>query len=1347
MQIDRHNLDEAFTSFARKGSGVVIGSPGVGKTYLLKQFSDKQADHNELCLYLPIDKLGVTNEKDLREALNIQVEFIDFLRQESEAVSKTGILILDAFDAARSEDAQRFFLDLTRRSIAKLEGYWTVIVSVRTYDAKKSQELQDIFPRTLNSNIPREYQLFDVHCRHFAIPPLSSEERDQAVRSIENLDMVFTNSSEGFKDLLLIPFNLWLVQKILTQDPDVNELSAVESDIQLLGLFWKYRVSSGWLSDERVVFLSRVTRKMVDQPSLSIRTDEVYEVGGIETWNSLMTAEVLIYASSAQRITYGHNILFDYAVSILLIEDDASKLLEFLSEDPSRPLFLRPSVSFYLTRQWHESPILFWDIFWRMLTNADLHIRLFARLLSPTVVVNELRTIDQLDLLTQPLEENQATAVEGVLRILQANRMLRKAHLGVWMLFLLKISMNIHKEFAWELAFATNDVLDQAKKYDSSVFLQACGAIGRNLLQWLWHERREAAQPWLENVGSVWIVPLAAKSMATDPEQSEQLLRGVLSLLKEPDFPIDYFFRLANVLEEVWPTSPTFVADLYKAVFEHQELSNARTQMGGAVLPMTSTRRQDFELSRYSLVAKFPGFLQANPAIAARTAIECLNRFVIEQHIRRYDDQRVDIEASIERFHFRGQEASYLRDGSYAWDHSHSDEPINMANSLFSLLDKIAASEARPDILDQLLDELRDHAVVAFFWKRLLETGTRHPNVFSSRLFELCKANPVLTANETLQEVGSFIEASASSFDDNQRLEIEKAIMSLPELDEENQEHLGYVRDRLIARIPIGLIQTESAKAHILEMETNQSVPANDPLFSMSFGFGAPPTEEFWQKQRGLDPKKPENDALLNVTRPLEAFASRWQNETPTEDDVSSILDQAEVAYKQVMQATEADEAVVETALTKIAECATAMSRAATDANSRAYQFCREVLLTCADHPSPLPHPEDDAHYIHAYWSPAPRIEAARGLPWLAARKLDTQISETIERLVGDPKPSVRFLVVIDLFQIIGTSPAFFWQLANRIGETEKNRVVAGGLFRTLSYLAIKHEPDTVEVLDRFFKRVFSKELDVAVTSDAIPTVVGLAVARKNTWALDTVQTFLNDPIHWARPLRGCAFNAVTFITPQRLEDPKKVQQINNAVSLLSRVLEAAAIGVGQVLKSVNEREAWTDVLQQKMKDVYGVIDEVVTRLYFAAKIEGSVSLEHDETPPTHKQRQLYYFAAKPILEQIVRFAVSKGNGVLFAPTAHYFMQLLNGVLRYDPKGVLNLAAGVAESSEPSGYTLDSFATTEVVKLVEAVLADYRYDFRDGQPLLDLMSLLDIFAKTGDAQALSLVWRLDEIFR
>ena len=101
----------------------------------------------------------------------------------------------------------------------------------------------------------------------------------------------------------------------------------------------------------------------------------------------------------------------------------------------------------------------------------------------------------------------------------------------------------------------------------------------------------------------------------------------------------------------------------------------------------------------------------------------------------------------------------------------------------------------------------------------------------------------------------------------------------------------------------------------------------------------------------------------------------------------------------------------------------------------------------------------------------------------------------------------------------------------------------------------------------------------------------------------------------------------------------------------------------------------------------------------------------------------------------------------MFAGTAHYFMQLLTSFVSCNPKEVLHLAAGVAKSSEPAGFTLDSLAVGDVVELVEIVLADHRDEVRDGEGLDDLLNLLDLFAKTGWSDALRLIWHLDEIFR
>jgi hypothetical protein len=56
-------------------------------------------------------------------------------------------------------------------------------------------------------------------------------------------------------------------------------------------------------------------------------------------------------------------------------------------------------------------------------------------------------------------------------------------------------------------------------------------------------------------------------------------------------------------------------------------------------------------------------------------------------------------------------------------------------------------------------------------------------------------------------------------------------------------------------------------------------------------------------------------------------------------------------------------------------------------------------------------------------------------------------------------------------------------------------------------------------------------------------------------------------------------------------------------------------------------------------------------------------------------------------------------------------------------------------------------ALEEVVKLVELILADYRDKVQDEASIKNLLELLDAFVEVGWPQALSLVWRLDEIYR
>jgi hypothetical protein len=56
-------------------------------------------------------------------------------------------------------------------------------------------------------------------------------------------------------------------------------------------------------------------------------------------------------------------------------------------------------------------------------------------------------------------------------------------------------------------------------------------------------------------------------------------------------------------------------------------------------------------------------------------------------------------------------------------------------------------------------------------------------------------------------------------------------------------------------------------------------------------------------------------------------------------------------------------------------------------------------------------------------------------------------------------------------------------------------------------------------------------------------------------------------------------------------------------------------------------------------------------------------------------------------------------------------------------------------------------AAQEVTAIVETMLADHRESVAFGQPLDDLVHVLNAFVQAGWPEAQRLVWRLEELFR
>ena len=89
MNLERPELTHAFREFAAGGHGVLIGAPGVGKTYLLKAMvRELQAAPDSGCLFLPVDRMPFESDADLRAELEVTGDIVSFFEQSDAAAPR-----------------------------------------------------------------------------------------------------------------------------------------------------------------------------------------------------------------------------------------------------------------------------------------------------------------------------------------------------------------------------------------------------------------------------------------------------------------------------------------------------------------------------------------------------------------------------------------------------------------------------------------------------------------------------------------------------------------------------------------------------------------------------------------------------------------------------------------------------------------------------------------------------------------------------------------------------------------------------------------------------------------------------------------------------------------------------------------------------------------------------------------------------------------------------------------------------------------------------------------------------------------------------------------------------------
>lgn len=561
-------------------------------------------------------------------------------------------------------------------------------------------------------------------------------------------------------------------------------------------------------------------------------------------------------------------------------------------------------------------------------------------------------------------------------------------------------------------------------------------------------------------------------------------------------------------------------------------------------------------------------------------------------------------------------------------------------------------------------------------------------------------------------------------------------------MSEDKRTDKEYFRDRLIGCIPKELLITGAAKELRERLEATRTLLANTPYATFSTS-SRKYTDDMYLEEKGVDPKQPQNQALRAHFQAMDAFEGRNQNSHPPKEAVADILPTLKAVFELLQKPASPAPSpeIVQMAWSKMGQCCETISPSLTDPASADFKFIRGVLLTCAKHelPKASDEPEDaDSAFDSPSWSPLPRNEAARGLPWLGLRAKDIEIMAAVEALAKDKVPSVRYLIANELFRFSEIDPDFYWRNLTARADAEKSPGVQLGICGSLRYTIARNDKAGVEVLKRLVNHIDLSDDRSQLLDSVLALIMWLVLEKKDPWAIEVIERVLNSPAKYPASLKRLTFQALSAMTPAELStDPG---MFDTAGGWLTRFLESAIGAVAEFRKKPDSE--WNEEMRETFRDVYGSIDEVVMRFYFAAEIK-----EHGK-PSVKPIEQCAFFAKiTPYLERIVTSAMDAKHGVLLASTAHHLMELLHASLRCNPKGILNLAKRVALASAPFNYNLDSMAAGEVVRLVETVLADYRTEVQDGESLEDVLTLLDVFAQAGWPQAQQLVWRLDEVFR
>ena len=1322
---------EAMFAMAQKGSFLITGGAGDGKTGCQLSLAEKLEESGKKVLYWPADSLQQSSVHEMQTVLQLQHRWQELF----EELGDGGYLIIDGLDALRDTESQGAYRKLMRIA---MEAGMHVVASIRSFDLQFARDLHDLF-RGVNT-APAQYAnplLSNVH--HIQIPELEKEEFQQVLDRLPAVADIL-QKVPALEPITKNLFSLDLLCRLLSGGATVTDLTPISTQGELFELFWDRRIrSDATLATKMEAALESIIERMVADRKLQAPLGKIEE----DARSALFSMEILRHPSMPEGylpaddlIEFRHHLLFDYAAELLFIRKRRRELAAELSSEDTWGLFLRPSLILFQRYLWAKARKEFWEVFQSLESPS---VPPLQRIPGYIVIAEETKEVSELDPLLVKGKDSDPSPIQGVVSALEFSAG-RGQFTGksqeCWLSWATKLIATENGHLlhlgrrVLEVAATHHEKLSNEAKY-----LMNVAAIA--LVEFYWKQSKNSAilmRPlgWIcKTIGTNKAASIVALRRGFDPKEMSVIgYQGGESI--------------GFNVEHVWNEAPELVVEMFKTIFAHSEMDDSQGEaMGGQILSITSNKRQDFAGIGHSLAEKYPQFLEDQPIHATEALLAAV-------HAKLHQEHRWRENLTPHTVRWDEDEVSFIEDGSNSWDNGEfPDEEERMLESWENFLIGMKDRKDAAEVWDGIRSILTREPVCAALYRRLLRAAAQTPDFFAERVGGLLLNTAILLESETEAGAKECIAAFDGIETGAKTPDIEKIILGIdkgdfPPIDDNDEFLARYIpkkKSHLLLAIPKEK-RSEAAAAFLSEFGASDKKDYDE---SDDDGFSRydPTTDEAFLTRQGIKVGD-ESRALLKESEFL-----NLESKDITAESVPALFGHMEDFLAKLKAAQEIDPRLMEQLKWKITRGFKVIARSEKLAEPALQKKLRQHLEDVLKEPDKTIAKEIQEFDESSRYSSSERMTAADGLLAMIrkAAPIEDADRSLLQSMSRDPDPRVRYSLAGWLWTFLESWPAFVWETLERwvkeVSSKNGSRGVLKGAFLPSGWFwwLRKRDQARAESLlqelrqnmhglhDEDFSRVIGGFLS------ALWCELGVS------WAHDLLQKNLQKPEDHIHELDGAEHTALEILMPRNERRELSAEQKERTLKLIIDF-------INKIHTKLEEYKAGAELVppEKRPKDLPSwvrLLANVVHNVsrHFHSATDDFAKYYHSLEPEKQKEAlDQWWQSAEPLLTAMLQ---AKHPSIAFD-----LIKGLESVWELDMPRSLHWLRRITEENVAGGLAYEGLAADHTIGILQRILAEHRASLREGSALRkDFLAILDAYLAVGWKQAMRLAMQIESIFR